>query len=65
MSGGRVAGLVSIVLSILAAVAGILNLVSHHPRRELAAFIACGVLLVLGVILIAVGGKASAKAPTA
>jgi hypothetical protein len=61
MAGGRVAGIVSVVLSVLAAVAGILNYLGRHPRRGLAALIACGVLLVLGVILIIVG-RGSPKA---
>jgi hypothetical protein len=61
MSGGRVAGIVSVVLSVLAAVAGILNYLGRHPRRGLAALIVCGVLLVLGIILIIVG-RGSAKA---
>lgn len=63
-SGGRVAGIISIVLSALAAIAGILNYVGRHPRRGLAALIACGVLLVLGIVLIAVAGRKSQQTPS-
>ena len=62
-NGGRVAGIVSIFISVMAAVAGILNLASRHPCRGLAFLIACGVLLILGIILVAVSSRRSAKAP--
>jgi len=65
MSGGRIAGIVSFGLAVLAAVAGILNYVGRHPRRGLAALIACGVLLILGIILVAVRGGASKTQPGA
>jgi hypothetical protein len=59
----RVAGIVSIIVSVLAAVAGVLNLMSRHPRRGLAFLIACGVLLVLGVVLVALSSRKSSQAP--
>lgn len=62
-NGGRTAGIVSIVISIMSAVAGILNLTSRHPKRGLAFLIACGVLLVLGIILVAVSARKSTQAP--
>jgi hypothetical protein len=62
-NGGRVAGIISIVLSGLAAVAGILNYLGRHPRRGLAALIACGVLLILGIILIAVSARKPTQSP--
>ena len=66
MSGGRVAGIISFVLGVLAAVVGILNYVGRHPRRGLAALIACGVLLVLGIVLVVVGrGASKTQAPGA
>jgi len=63
-SGGRVAGIISIVLSALAAIAGTLNYVGRHPRRGLAALIACGVLLVLGIVLIVATSRKSQQSPT-
>jgi len=63
-NGGRVAGIISIVLSALAAVAGILNYLGRHPRRGLAALIACGVLLILGIVLIAATGRKSQVSPS-
>ena len=62
-NGARVAGIVSIVVSVLAAVAGVLNFMSRHPRRGLAFLIACGVLLILGIVLVAVSSRKSSQAP--
>jgi hypothetical protein len=63
MAGGRIGGIISVVLAAAAAVAGVLNYTTHHPRRGLAALIACGVLLVLGVVLVVVGrGKGAVTA---
>ncbi|MGA2639771.1 MAG: hypothetical protein ABSG21_02570 [Spirochaetia bacterium] len=62
-NGGRIAGILSIVLAALAAVAGILNHASRHPRRELAFFIVGGVLLILGIVLIAAAGRKVQQIP--
>jgi hypothetical protein len=45
---------------VLAAVAGVLNYLTRHSRRGLAALIACGILLIVGVILIIATARASA-----
>ncbi len=63
MSGGRVAGIISVVLAVLAGVAGILNYAGHHPRRGLVALIAGAVLLVLGLVLIIVVRGSSRAQP--
>ena len=63
-SGRRVAGIVAVVLAVLAAVAGILNYMGHHPRRGIAAIVACAVLLILGIVLIAVAGRKSPQTPS-
>jgi apolipoprotein N-acyltransferase len=62
-SGGKVAGIISIVLSAAAAVVGILYFLSQHRLRGLAALIACGVLLILGIILIAAAGRKPTQSP--
>jgi TRAP-type C4-dicarboxylate transport system permease small subunit len=62
-TGGKVAGIISIVLSALAAGVGIFYYLSQHRLRGLAALIACGVLLVLGIVLIAVTGRKSTQSP--
>ncbi len=54
---GKAAGVISIILAAGCAVAGILSYVNHHTRRGPAFLIACGVLLILGVILIIVGSR--------
>jgi membrane protease YdiL (CAAX protease family) len=58
-NGGRVAGIVSIVLSILAAVVAILFYTSSHPKRGLALLVVCGVLLILGIVLVVMTGRKS------
>jgi hypothetical protein len=62
-NGGRVAGIISIVLSVLAAVAGILNYAGKHPRRGLVALIACGVLLILGIVLFVASRRGPQQTP--
>jgi hypothetical protein len=63
-NGAKIAGIISIVLSALAAVAAILNYVSKHPRRGLVALVGCGVLLILGIVLIVVTRRGSPQKPT-
>jgi heme A synthase len=63
-NGRRVAGIVAIVLCVLAAVAGILNYMGHHPRRGIAAFVACAVLLILGIVLVALSSRKSPQTPS-
>jgi uncharacterized membrane protein len=57
--GGRIAGIVSIVLSVAAGVGGLLYYLSRHTLRGLVLFIACGILLILGIVLVALRGRAA------
>ena len=62
MAGRRIAGIVAVVLAILLAAFDILYYMARHPRRGPVILVVCGLLLVFGVILVAVGrgsGKAS------
>ena len=54
---GKAAGVISIILAVVCGVASILSYVNHHTRRGPAFLIACGVLLVLGVILLVFAGR--------
>jgi len=63
-NGRKVAGIIAIVISALAAVAGILNYVGHHPRRGIAALVACAVFLILGIVLIALPGNGPRQTPS-
>jgi uncharacterized membrane protein (UPF0136 family) len=54
-----VAGIILFVLSAVAAVAGILNYVARHSRRGLVALIACGILLIVGIVLMVAWGRKS------
>jgi hypothetical protein len=63
MSGGRVAGIVSVALSVVAGVRGIVYYTTRHPTRGLVLVIACGALLVLGVVLIILGHGSSKATP--
>ena len=57
--GRTVGGVILIVLAVLAGVSGILNYIGGHPHHGLAFLIACGVLLILGVVLLVVKGRKS------
>jgi apolipoprotein N-acyltransferase len=59
MSGGRIAGIVSIVVSVGAGVVGVLYLLNHYPRRGLAALIAFAALMIFGIILLTAAGRSS------
>ena len=61
-NAGRIAGIVSIVLSVLSGVGGILNLMSRHPRRGLAFLIAGAILLILGIFLVVMSRRTSSDA---
>jgi hypothetical protein len=63
-NGGKVAGIISIVLSAIAAAAGIFYYTSGHPKRGLVALVGCGVLLILGIVLIVVTRRGSPQKPT-
>ena len=62
-NGGRIAGIVAVVVSVLIALFDLLYYMSRHPRRSVVILIVCGVLLVLGIILVAVSGRKSSQAP--
>ncbi len=63
-NGRKVAGIIAIVISVLAAGAGILNYAGHHPRRGIAALIACAVFLILGIVFLALPGGRSQQTPS-
>ena len=62
-NGRRVAGIVAIVIAVLAGVGDIAYYMGLHPRRGIAVLIVCGVLLVLGIVLVAVPRRPSSQAP--
>jgi undecaprenyl pyrophosphate phosphatase UppP len=59
--GTRITGIVAIVIAALAAIFALLNFVSHHPQRAIAAFVGCVVFLILGIVLIAMTARKSKK----
>jgi hypothetical protein len=54
---GIIPGVICFALSAIAAVVGILSLLARHSHRGTYALIACGVLLVVGIIFIVVMGR--------
>ena len=58
--GGRIAGIISIVLSLISGVVSIIYYTSRHTKRGLVLAIAFGVLLILGILLIVLTGRRSA-----
>jgi hypothetical protein len=56
MHGGRIAGIIALVLSIAAGVGGILY-IGQHPRRGLLLLIAFVILLIIGILLIVFSGR--------
>jgi hypothetical protein len=60
MGGGRIAGIIAIVLSLASGVVAILYYTGGHTRRGLVLVIAFGILLVLGILLVALTGRKSA-----
>lgn len=59
--GGRIAGIISIVLSLISGVVSIIYYTSRHTKRGLVLAIAFGVLLILGILLIVLTGRKSAS----
>jgi hypothetical protein len=54
---GKAAGVISIILAAGCGVASILSYINHHTRRGPAFLVACGVFLVIGVILLVIAGR--------
>jgi hypothetical protein len=61
MNGGRIAGIIAIVLSLVAGVGGILY-ISQHPHRGLALLVVFIILLAVGILLIIFSGRKSSLA---
>ena len=61
MNGGKIAGIIAIVLSLVAGVGGILY-IGQHPHRSLALLIAFVILLVIGILLIVFSRRKSSLA---
>jgi len=61
MNGGKIIGIIAIVVSLLAGVGGILY-IGQHPHRGLTLLIAFVVLLVIGILLIVFAGRKSSPA---
>lgn len=59
-NGGRIAGIIAIVLALISGVISIIYYTSHHTKRGLVLAIAFGVLLILGILLIVLTGRKSA-----
>jgi len=59
--GGRIAGIIAIVLALISGVVSIIFYTSRHTRRGLLLAIAFGVLLILGILLIVLTGRKSAS----
>jgi len=62
-NGRRVAGIVAIVISVLVAVFDIVYYMGRHPRRGPLVFLVCGVLLIVGIILIAAASRKTQQIP--
>jgi hypothetical protein len=60
-NGGRIAGIIAIVLALISGVVSIIYYASRHTRRGLVLAIAFGVLLILGILLIVLTGRKSAS----
>ena len=59
--GGRIAGIIAIVLALISGVVSIIFYTSRHTRRGLLLAIGFGVLLILGILLIVLTGRKSAS----
>jgi len=57
--GGKIAGVVSIVLSLVSAAGGVVFYLGHHTKRTLALAIIFVVLLVIGIVLLVRSGRKS------
>ena len=60
-NGIRIAGIVAIVIAVLAAIFAVLNFVSRHPQRTIAAFVGCVAFLILGILFTAVAARKPKK----
>ncbi len=56
-NGRRVAGIIAVVVAVLAGIADILFYMRPHPHRWIPVLIVCGVLLILGIVLVAVSSR--------
>ena len=60
-NGGRVAGIIAIVVALISGVISIIYYTSRHTKRGLVLAIAFGVLLILGILLIVLTRPKSAS----
>jgi len=59
MTGGKVAGLIAVVLAVALAAFDLLGYMAHHPKRGIAILVVGAILLVAGIILLVARGGAS------
>jgi hypothetical protein len=60
-NGRRVAGFIAIVVAVIVGVFDLVYYMGRHPHRGIVIIIVCGVLLVLGVVLVAIKGSQPKK----
>lgn len=59
--GRKIAGIVGIVLGLVAGIGGIYRLAGNHTRSGIVLLIAFAVLLIIGIVLIALPERKSAS----